>query len=103
MYADLDHETTPTITVTVTASDGTNSTSAVLVITVTDVDEAPVFINLPVGVDVWENSTGGGVVYAPMAIDPEGATVSYSAVTWSPATAPFSLTAGRNIHYLFIS
>ena len=60
--------------ITLSVSDGTNTTAQDVMITVNDIQEAPIFSS-DIAVSVEENQTS---VFTALAIDPEGATLTYS-------------------------
>ena len=98
VLGDLDHETQPVIHLTITVTDDVRYTSSLLTLIVDDVDEPPVFINLPAATSVYENLTAGTAVYKVMAYDPEGKPVSLNDATWWPSDAPCTLSAGKMCH-----
>ena len=78
--AALDFETKASYSVEVTADDGNGESAAVMVtITVTDVNEAPVFAEESVTLEVAENTAAGENIGAAVAAtDPEGDTLTYT-------------------------
>ncbi|XP_071083745.1 protocadherin Fat 4-like [Haliotis cracherodii] len=90
----LDFETTPSYTLTVRVTDGTNAdVDHTMTVTITNVDEAPTFTSPAADgstrTNVAENSVTGTSVYAVVASDPEGATLTFSLVT---PPAQFTIT-----------
>ncbi|TPV61107.1 hypothetical protein FJ444_05710 [Aestuariibacter sp. GS-14] len=100
----IDYESANTYTITVTGYDGYAYSNAVTVeITVQDADEAPVFSST--AFSVAENIAAGSVVAQLEAIDPEGATVSYSLsgssdlFSVNSETGALSLANGKTLDY----
>ena len=78
LSAGPDFETVPSYVVTINATDGIHVASANLAVTINDVDEGPIFLNLPETVDVLEDTVGATTIYTVNAIDPENKLVVYA-------------------------
>ena len=98
----LDYEARSKYLVEITTQDPAGlSTSANLTINVLDVQEAPVFHNLPATITMEENKPSGSVVFSADASDPDGDALLYSMVT-SPNTTVFLIdTSSKSSHSEF--
>ena len=98
----LDYEARSKYLVEITTQDPAGlSKSANLTINVLDVQEAPVFHNLPATITMEENKPSGSVVFSADASDPDGDALLYSMVT-SPNTTVFLIdTSSKSSHSEF--
>ena len=98
----LDYEARSKYLVEITTQDPAGlSTSANLTLNVLDVQEAPVFHNLPATITMEENKPSGSVVFSADASDPDGDALLYSMVT-SPNTTVFLIdTSSKSSHSEF--
>ena len=98
----LDYEARSKYLVEITTQDPAGlSTSANLTVNVLDVQEAPVFHNLPATITMEENKPSGSVVFSADASDPDGDALLYSMVT-SPNTTVFLIdTSSKSSHSEF--
>ena len=91
----VDFETTTSHSIDVIANDGNlDSTTETLTINIDNVNEAPVFDNLPHSFNINEDTTTGTTVYTVGSTDPEGDAVTYRL---SAASSFFSIDTNSNI------
>ena len=98
----LDYEARSKYLVEITTQDPAGlSTSANLTINVLDVQEAPVFHNLPATITMEENKPSGSVVFSADASDPDGDALLYSMVTLPNTTVFLIDTSSKSSHSEF--
>ena len=93
--SNIDFETATSHSIDVIANDGNlDSTTETLTINIDNVNEAPVFDNLPHSFNINEDTTTGTTVYTVGSTDPEGDAVTYRL---SAASSFFSIDTNSNM------